>query len=89
MASSECRAPEHNRTSCPSGTERKSVHQCFTRWAKKGSWEQAFLSLVDDPKNEYVMLDASLVRTHQHAATSKGAAKEGPRTRLWGVPEVA
>jgi hypothetical protein len=35
------------------------------------------------------MLDASLVRTHQQAATGKGAAKKRSQpTRLWGLPEV-
>jgi hypothetical protein len=34
------------------------------------------------------MLDATLVRAHQQAATGKGGAKKGDRTRLWGVPEV-
>lgn len=67
----------------------KSVHKRFTRWAKAGVWERVFTALIDDPKNEYVMLDATLVRAHQQAATGKGAAKKGaPRTRLWGVPEA-
>jgi transposase len=66
----------------------KSVHKRFTRWAENGVWERVFAALIDDPKNEYVMLDATLVRAHQQAATGKGAAKKGERTRLWGVPEV-
>jgi transposase len=67
----------------------KTVHKRFTRWAKRGVWERVFQGLIDDPKNEYVMLDATLVRAHQQAATGKGGAKRGlPRTRLWGVPEV-
>ena len=66
----------------------KSVHKRFTRWAENGVWERVFAALIDDPKNEYVMLDATLVRAHQQAATGKGAAKKGERMRLWGVPEV-
>ena len=66
----------------------KIVHKRFTRWAENGVWERIFAALIDDPKNEYVMLDATLVRAHQQAATGKGAAKKGERTRLWGVPEV-
>jgi transposase len=61
----------------------KSVHTRFTRWAKKGVWERVFESLTDDPDNQYLMLDTTLVRAHQQAATGKG----GPRIRLWGVPE--
>ena len=54
----------------------KSVHTRFTRWAKSGVWERVFAALIDDPKNEYLMLDATLVRAHQQAATGKGAAKK-------------
>ena len=61
----------------------KSVHKRFTRWAKKGVWERVFTALLKDPKNDYLMLDATLVKAHQQAATGKG----GPATRLWGVPE--
>ena len=61
----------------------KSVHQRFTRWAKKGVWERVFESLTGDPDNQYLMLDTTLVRAHQQAATGKG----GLRIRLWGVPE--
>ena len=61
----------------------KSVHTRFTRWAKNGTWERVFEVLTKDRKNEYLMLDTTLVRAHQQAATGKG----GTRTRLWGVPE--
>ena len=61
----------------------KSVHKRFTRWAKAGVWERVFAALIKDPHNEYVMLDTTLVRAHQQAATGKG----GPKTRLWGVRE--
>ena len=61
----------------------KTVHKRFTRWAKAGVWERVFAALIKDPDNEYVMLDTTLVRAHQQAATGKGGAK----TRLWGVRE--
>ena len=61
----------------------KTVHKRFTRWAKRGVWDRIFNDLVEDPDNDYVMLDATLVRAHQQAATGKG----GTKIRLWGVPE--
>ena len=61
----------------------KSVHKRFTRWAAKGVWERVFESLTGDPDNQYLMLDTTLVRAHQQAATGKG----GTAIRLWGVPE--
>ena len=61
----------------------KTVHKRFTRWAKAGVWERVFKLLTADRRNEYLMLDTTLVRAHQQAATGKGR----PATRLWGVPE--
>lgn len=61
----------------------KTVHTRFSRWAKAGVWERVFAALIKDRRNEYLMLDTTLVRAHQQAATGKG----GRATRLWGVPE--
>lgn len=61
----------------------KSVHKRFSRWAKAGVWERVFASLIKDRDNKYLMLDTTLVRAHQQAATGKG----GTGIRLWGVPE--
>jgi len=61
----------------------KTVHKRFTRWAKAGVWEKVFESLIKDRKNDYLMLDSTLVKAHQQAATGK----RGLVTRLWGVPE--
>ena len=62
----------------------KSVHKRFVRWANTGVWERIFHELVRDKKNQYLMLDSTIVRAHQQAATGR---KKGARTRLWGVPE--
>ncbi len=63
----------------------KSVHKRFIRWAEAGVWDQLFDDLVRDRKNPYLMLDSTIVRAHQQAATGR---KKGAKTRLWGVPEV-
>ena len=63
----------------------KSAHKRFTRWAKAGVWERVFKHLIDDPHNDYVSIDSSLVRAHQQAATGKGGGQKGG-TRLWGDP---
>ncbi len=62
----------------------KSAHKRFTRWARAGVWQRIFAALTSDPDNDYLMLDSTLVRAHQQAATGKGGAK----IRLWGVPEA-
>ena len=54
----------------------KKVHTRFSRWAKSGVWQKLFQLLAADADNEYVMLDSTIVRVHQHAA---GARKRGAR----------
>ena len=65
----------------------KSVHTRFMRWARSGVWERIFDDLVKDKKNQYLMIDSTIVRAHQQAAT--GRKKGAPKTRLWGVREEA
>jgi putative transposase len=48
------------------------------------SWEKIFHGLVADRKNLCLMIDATILRAHQQAATGH---KKGARTRLWGDPE--
>ncbi len=53
-----------------------SVWKRFDRWAKKGAWERVFEALRD-PDLEWMILDSTVVRAHQHAA---GAEKKGETT---------
>ena len=52
-----------------------SIFQRFRRWAKKGVWERIFKALVENPDFEYLIIDSTIVRAHQHAAGAKGGAK--------------
>ena len=51
-----------------------SVWKRFDRWAGKGIWDRIFRELRD-PDLEWLILDSSVIRAHQHAA---GAKKGGP-----------
>jgi transposase len=51
----------------------KIVYQRFNRWAKSGIFARIFNMLAEDHDNEYMMIDATIVRAHQHSA---GAAKK-------------
>ncbi len=44
-----------------------SVFQRFNRWARKGVWAAVFEAL-QEPDWEWLMIDASVIRAHQHAA---------------------
>jgi len=50
----------------------KSVHKRFTCGAKAGVWERVFESLTRDRDTASLMLDSTIVRAHQQAATGKG-----------------
>ena len=52
-----------------------SVFQRFRRWAKNGVWERIFNALLENPDFEYLILDSTIVRAHQHSAGAKGGAK--------------
>jgi transposase len=59
----------------------KSVHKRFSRCSEKEIWGKIFGLLVKDKDNEYIMIDSTIVKAHQQAATYK------KKMRLWGVPE--
>ena len=52
-----------------------SVFQRYNRWSKAGVWERLFQALSDDPDFEYVMIDSTIIRAHQHSAGAKGGLR--------------
>jgi putative transposase len=55
-----------------------TVYTRFWRWAQKGVWERIFKRLSEDSDFEYVLIDATLVRVHQHGTGAKGGLKLRP-----------
>ena len=64
----------------------KSTHQRFSRWCKSGVFERVLNHLASDADTEYVMIDATIVRAHQHSA---GAQKKTARTKPSDAPGAA
>ena len=52
-----------------------SVFTRFSRWSKDGVWDRLFAAMADEPDFEYIMIDSTIVRAHQHAAGKKGGLK--------------
>jgi transposase len=50
----------------------KNTHRRFCRWRDKGIWEQLLEELIRDPDYEWLMIDASHIKVHPHAAGAKG-----------------
>jgi transposase len=58
------------------------VRQRFSRWAKSGVFDRIFNLLASDHDNEYMMIDATIMRAHQHsAAREKNGAQAIGRSR--------
>lgn len=55
-----------------------SVFQRFSRWSKDGVWWRLFEALAEDPDFEYLIIDSTIVRAHQHATGKKGGLKIAP-----------
>jgi transposase len=47
------------------------VYVRYNRWSHKGIWQQVFEAVAGDPDLEYLMVDGSIVRVHQHGAAQK------------------
>ena len=54
----------------------KTVHRRFSRWCHAGAWERVFKALTADQDNQYLMIDSTIVRAHQQAATGKRGAQD-------------
>jgi len=59
-----------------------SVFRRFSRWSRKGIWWRIFEAMSDDPDFEYLIVDSTIVRAHQHAS---GAKKGGLEIRASAV----
>ena len=56
-----------------------NTHRRFIRWRDKGIWEKLLEKLVDAPDFEWLMIDASHIKVHPHAAGAKGGNQEMSR----------
>ena len=55
-----------------------SVFRRFSRWSRKGVWARIFARMSDDSDFEYLIIDSTIVRAHQHASGAKGGLKIRP-----------
>ncbi len=56
-----------------------TVWKRFDRWARQGRWEKTF-GVLQDPDLEWLILDSTVIRAHQHAAGAEKKAT-GPAGR--------
>ena len=48
-----------------------NVPKRFMRWAKAGVWQMIFTTLAADADTQWIMIDTTMIRAHQHAAGAR------------------
>ena len=59
----------------------KNTHRRFCRWRDKGIWEALLEKIIDTPDFEWILIDASHIKVHPHAAGAKGGNQDMSRTK--------
>ncbi|QBR84945.1 IS5 family transposase [Legionella israelensis] len=67
-----------------------TVHKRFICWSKRGIWQMIFNILAVDADTEWLMIDSTVIRAHQHASGAKrgqenqalGRSKGGFSTKI-------
>jgi transposase len=59
----------------------KNTQGRFCRWRDKGAWEGLLEILMRDADYEWLMIDASHIKVHQHGAGAKGGNQDMGRTK--------
>lgn len=55
-----------------------SVFVRFRRWTRIGVWSRMFEALQGTPDFEYVLVDSTIIRAHQHSAGGKRGLRLRP-----------
>ena len=66
----------------------QAVKRRYYRWIDRGIIDQLFQALSAEADLEWLMVDSTIVRAHQHAAGAR-QKKGGRMPRAWAVPAAA
>ncbi len=64
----------------------KHLQRRFCRWRDKGVWERRLELKIDEPDDEWLMIDASHATVHPHAAGATGGNPAMSRTTGGSIP---
>lgn len=65
----------------------KTTHKRLRRWCESGVFERIFKTLSEDRDNEYMMLDSTIVRAHQHSAGALKKRRGSGHRQIAGRPD--
>jgi len=63
-----------------------NTHRRFCRWRDKGIWEKLLEKFIHEPDMEWLMIDATHCKAHQHAAGARGGNQAMARTKGGSTP---
>jgi len=63
-----------------------SIHKRFKRWCDSGRWDKILEQLIDEPDFEWLMIDATHSKVHQHAVGAVGGNQDMERTKGGSIP---
>ena len=63
-----------------------NTHRRFIRWRDAGVGERLLEALIDDPDREWLMIDATHIKVHPHAAGAVGGTEDMARTKGGSTP---
>lgn len=58
-----------------------NTHRRFIRWRDAGVWEKLLEVLMDEPDYEWLMIDATHIKVHPHAAGAIGGNQDMARSK--------
>jgi transposase len=64
-----------------------NTHRRFIRWRDKGVWEALLERLIEQPDYEWLMIDASHIKVHPHAAGARGGNQAMSLTKGGSTPK--
>lgn len=59
-----------------------SIHKRFARWSKSGIFDKIFRILSEDADMEFLLMDGTIVKAHQHASGAKKKKDQDTLTKL-------
>jgi len=54
-----------------------SIYKTFNQWSSRGKWMKVFKRLVIEPDTEWIFVDGSYAKAHQHSAGAVSEEDEG------------
>jgi putative transposase len=64
----------------------QTVYARFHRWIESGRWDSILKALSSDSDTEYVIIDGTIVRAHQHSASGKKKENQLEQARVVRAP---